>query len=463
MSAKTPRAAAPARGIVQCSKNPKGRMGSKREGVADEVLQGMHAPERVRLPGRCASGCSGRGPEGGPSYRIYRSMPHTYILYSLIPMCKDRRRHARLRETVQMQHPSSTSVSTANRNTFHEGMSPNRFSVVVGQPSCKRFVLRLLLPLLLLQETRWLDGQAAQTLTPALREGWETWWVDGDGNCFWRALSLSIWRSQRFYRQVKLVVLAYAAGNSETLVSKGRHLHDNITYYDASVVQKFIGAERAAQHERMLLAELAPLCANRGWAGRITAYLASEALGCTVKFIHPVDKKARVKQDAGAVTRGREKKSLTFGDNRWSRTYVPTGPHTALRVRGVGGKQDTFVEEATVTFTKHVVERRVSTQSELEALNIAAVEGDTDVEGLCHFAAILPKDGNARPFPVHEAAPPLYMSKVRVGVCLRVIAGSSVPPTMTVTSLQQHCCCPLVLDGFDFALKIALVFFPLPG
>ncbi|CAM9154609.1 unnamed protein product, partial [Ascophyllum nodosum] len=42
------------------------------------------------------------------------------------------------------------------------------------------------------KETRWLDGQAFQVLTSALREGWETWWADGDGNCFWRSLSLSI-------------------------------------------------------------------------------------------------------------------------------------------------------------------------------------------------------------------------------------------------------------------------------
>ncbi|CAN0456931.1 unnamed protein product, partial [Ascophyllum nodosum] len=42
------------------------------------------------------------------------------------------------------------------------------------------------------KETRWLVGQASQALTSALREGWETWWADGDGNCFWRSLSMSI-------------------------------------------------------------------------------------------------------------------------------------------------------------------------------------------------------------------------------------------------------------------------------
>ena len=70
------------------------------------------------------------------------------------------------------------------------------------------------------------------------------------------------------YRQVKLVVLAYASEKSETLVSEGHHLHDNITYYDASVLRKFMGSGTATQHERMLLAELPPLCSDGNWAGR---------------------------------------------------------------------------------------------------------------------------------------------------------------------------------------------------
>ncbi|CAM9567465.1 unnamed protein product, partial [Ascophyllum nodosum] len=55
----------------------------------------------------------------------------------------------------------------------------------------------------------------------------------------------------------------------------------------------------------------------------------------------------------------------------------------------------------------------VSTLSELKALKIAEVGEDTNVEGLCHFAAIVPKDGNSRPFPVQLAAPPLHMCKIR--------------------------------------------------
>ena len=60
------------------------------------------------------------------------------------------------------------------------------------------------------------------------------------------------------------------------------------------------------------------------------------------------------------------------------------------------------MEEATVTFTKHVVEYRMSTQSELEALKIAEVGEDPDIKGLCHFTAIVPKGGNSRPYPATE-------------------------------------------------------------
>ena len=64
------------------------------------------------------------------------------------------------------------------------------------------------------------------------------------------------------YRQVKLSVLAYASEKSETLVSEGHHLHDNITYCDASVLLKFVGSGTATQNECLLLAELSPLCSD---------------------------------------------------------------------------------------------------------------------------------------------------------------------------------------------------------
>ena len=129
-----------------------------------------------------------------------------------------------------------------------------------------------------------------------------------------------------------------------------------------------------------------------------------------------------------------------------------TRPHTTLRVSGTGGREGTFVEEVTVTFTKHVIERWVFTQSELEALKIAEDGEDTDVKSLCHFPAIVPLvTGTLDPF---LSPPPLNTSKAKVYACSRAIPGSSLPPTRTVTSLQLHCYCPLLLNlnGLDLAL-----------
>ena len=57
-------------------------------------------------------------------------------------------------------------------------------------------------------------------------------------------------------------MLAHASEKPETLVSEGPHLHDSITFYDASVVLKRVGFGTATQHECMLLAELVPFCSD---------------------------------------------------------------------------------------------------------------------------------------------------------------------------------------------------------
>ena len=115
----------------------------------------------------------------------------------------------------------------------------------------------------------------------------------------WQPLSLNLRRLQRFHRQVKLAVLDYAAVNSKAFVSKGCHLHDYITYYDVSVVQKVVGTEHTMQNEWIRLAELASLYSDNDWAWWITAYLASEALCCIMKFINRVHKIPRAKQPQG--------------------------------------------------------------------------------------------------------------------------------------------------------------------
>ena len=88
MSAETDRATTPARGVVQYSKHLREHTGSRREeGIACKVLQGVLAPERVRLLGRCAFGRAARQREGEPSPHTDRRMPHTYTLHASICTC----------------------------------------------------------------------------------------------------------------------------------------------------------------------------------------------------------------------------------------------------------------------------------------------------------------------------------------------------------------------------------------
>ena len=171
--------ATPARDVVQRSKHPREHTGSRcGEGIACKVLQGMYAPACVRLRGRCASGCAARGRRGEPSHATHVHPICICTCAVCVRTCVQQSPHRHLHFHG---HPQHILLALVTKYTFQ----------VVGQPSCKRLVLKSL-RLLLLQETRWLDGQASQALTSALREGWETCWADGDGNCFWRSLSLSI-------------------------------------------------------------------------------------------------------------------------------------------------------------------------------------------------------------------------------------------------------------------------------
>ena len=117
-------------------------------------------------------------------------MPRTYTLHAFAPApCVCTCVQGSPQVPPFPRPPATHSMSVCHQIHFPKG---------VGQPSCKRTVLKLRRPLLLPQETRWLDGRVFQALTLALRESWETWWPEADGNCFWRSLSLNIRRSKRF-------------------------------------------------------------------------------------------------------------------------------------------------------------------------------------------------------------------------------------------------------------------------
>ena len=154
------------------------------EGIVCKVLQAMYAPACVRLRVRCASSCAARGRQGKPSHATHVHSICICTCAVCVRTCVQESPH---RHLYFHGHPQHILWALVTKYTFQ----------VVGQPSCKRLVLKSM-RLLLVQKTRWLDSQASQALTSALREGRKTWWADEDGNCFWRSFSLSIWKSQRF-------------------------------------------------------------------------------------------------------------------------------------------------------------------------------------------------------------------------------------------------------------------------
>lgn len=254
------------------------------------------------------------------------------------------------------------------------------------------------------------DRNATRVLPKGLRKWWGAFAVDGDGNCFWRALARSLWGSEHFWLQVKLVVLAYGAVNAESLVGEGRHLHNNKLYYSVHVYEKYRFVVDGTHYdalddcEMMLLTEIGGFCKGAAWGGGLTSSVASDAMGFTVKLLHPADMMSRKRYEASNWEgRGTGRKGLTCDDQRVSRTYVPSGEPTVWCLRGANGKHDTYREEVTITLTESG--RRVA---EAELLSIPEVDMAMELGKLNHFASVMRLDGSSPPFPVHKSSPYLY-------------------------------------------------------
>lgn len=118
------------------------------------------------------------------------------------------------------------------------------------------------------------DPQATMILTPELRQTFVALWVEGDGNCFWRSLAGALWGTGKYWRQLKLAVLAWSAVNVEALVGKGGPLFENGIHYTNDIHQKHVyrGPNEEIDHTRddyasMLLETIAKFSRKQrmGW------------------------------------------------------------------------------------------------------------------------------------------------------------------------------------------------------
>lgn len=240
--------------------------------------------------------------------------------------------------------------------------------------------------------------------------------VEGDGNCFWRAVSTCIWGSQDHWRQVKLVVLGWAAANADALVGEGGILHKCSKYYSGKFHEKYIFLNEQGKHcpdcdnfKMMLLESVGSFCVDGTWGGDLTALLTAEALRIPVKFLTPVDMKWRREYDAAdrKAPTGLGRRGLSMDDHRHSRVFVPQGARVKFRVPGVDGKDGVVREEIVLALFQ------LGTGVGESALaDIPEVGAGTDVEQLNHFSAITSKDGSSTPFPLYKVAPPLFPGQV---------------------------------------------------
>lgn len=209
------------------------------------------------------------------------------------------------------------------------------------------------------------DPMATMLLPPELRLKFAALWVAGDGNCFWRSVARALWGTDEYWRQLKLVILAWSSVNTEALVGKSGPLFENANHYDEAVHVRHVyrGPSGEKDHSRddyasMLLENVANFCENKVWGGCLGTVLVAERLGVVVKMLNPNDMRARIRADAmganatgvaprGTASYGRDE----FGDNRNSFTQVPTGGRKEIILRGVSDEADIVVEEIAITLT----------------------------------------------------------------------------------------------------------------
>lgn len=243
--------------------------------------------------------------------------------------------------------------------------------------------------------------------------------VEGDGNCFWRSVAMAIWGTDEKWCQLKLMVLGWATAHADSLVGEGGVLHKCGKYYAERFHEEYVFRNAVGVHcpdrdnyKMMLLGSIEHFCEDGVWGGDLTALLVAQALRVPVKFLSPADMKSRVQYD----TQGREpphgigKQGLQLDDHRHSRSFVPHCSRLKLRVRGVDGKNGVVREEIVVALSS--CSKKGVCESALA--DIPEVDGDTEVNALSHFSAIMSKNGSTAPFPLYKVAPPLFSVQVSV-------------------------------------------------
>lgn len=267
------------------------------------------------------------------------------------------------------------------------------------------------------QETLETDGQALWSLPPNLRKHFHTVWVEGDGNSFWRALAVGLWKSQYFHVHLKLFVLAMSAKRRGELVSDERLLHKMITLGGSVSGNSYLTSggirtpQDVANYERMLLEAIGYHCGDLRHTGRLMACLTCEALAMTVKLVNPTD---LVRYLKGLSIGGAQESTLEpEGDNRHSALCVPQRRiETRWCMSSPNGGGDFCPHEMAMVMTKYNPSRRRPLECGEHESEGPTLEKDLHLSSLNHFATLVDVGWRGLPFPLDVAAPPLNPTHV---------------------------------------------------
>lgn len=264
-----------------------------------------------------------------------------------------------------------------------------------------------------------LDATAAMAFVRMMLKDFRTVWVEGDGNCLWRAIACGLWGSDCYYLQLKLYILTWAAQHLPDSHTDGVNLPASRLYWSEECFQKYIPMVegKLEYHQADLVSliqeEIANLCPRGKHAGRLAAYWASSALSMPVKIFNPQD---TINFWQWARRRAQEKEPERFVDKRWSREFRP--PNALCRSWTLPATEDfrgRFVDEIVIALTKYDPRGAVQRDEEVEQFRKThrpARISSNMFDGLNHFAVVLPRDGSGRPWPLYRAAPPCNVSAV---------------------------------------------------
>lgn len=155
-----------------------------------------------------------------------------------------------------------------------------------------------------------------------------------------------LWGIDVYWRQLKLVVLAWSSVEVEVLVGDGGPLFENDKHHDGDIhcrhVQRGPDGKRdrgGGNYASMLLENVAKFCQNKQWGGDLAGILVPERLGVVLKMPSAKDMLSRKRADA-------QLDQLTNYSGRYGLNHFHDNRHSLVKERQGGVRKSSYVGQA---------------------------------------------------------------------------------------------------------------------